>query len=499
MLPFRAVVAVDFEFEFGGHDGERPRPVCMVARELKTGKCWRIWRGEFGSTPPFPVGPDALFVAFYASAELGCFRALGWPTPSRILDLYPEFRDRTNGLFTPAGAGLIGALVYFGLDTIGALDKKEMQNLVLGGGPWSGDERKAILDYCESDVLALERLLPAMLSKLDLPRALLRGRYMAAAAAMEHNGVPIDVPTLELLRQHWTDIQDALIADVDAEFGVYDGRTFKADKFKTLIMRLNIPWVHLESGRLDLSDKAFREAAKAYPVISPLRELRSALADMRLSDLAVGRDGRNRTILSAFRSRTGRNQPSNSKFIFGPSVWLRGLVKPPPGHGLGYVDWSTQEFGIAAKLSGDAAMISAYASGDPYLAFGKQAGLLPSCATKESHGDIRQLFKTCILGIQYGMEAETLALRIGRPTIDARDLLSAHRETYKTFWCWSDATGGATFSISVEGIDRESFRFFLSNCSGIVANSHCKMPLLVTPTGQKLGGNPVVKDVKIVQ
>ena len=60
-------------------------------------------------------------------------------------------------------------------------------------------------------------------------------------------------------------------------------------------------------------------------------------------------------------------------------------------------------------------------------------------------------------------------------------------------------TGGATFSISVEGIDRESFRFFLSNCSGIVANSHCKMPLLVTPTGQKLGGNPVVKDVKIVQ
>ena len=31
---------------------------------------------------------------------------------------------------------------------------------------------------------------------------------------------------------------------------------------------------------------------------------------MRLADLAVGADGRNRTILSAFRSRTGRNQPS---------------------------------------------------------------------------------------------------------------------------------------------------------------------------------------------
>jgi len=43
---------------------------------------------------------------------------------------------------------------------------------------------------------------------------------MAAAAAMELNGIPIDVPTLELLRKHWTDIQDDLIAEVDADFGV---------------------------------------------------------------------------------------------------------------------------------------------------------------------------------------------------------------------------------------------------------------------------------------
>ena len=93
-------------------------------------------------------------------------------------------------------------------------------------------------------------------------------------------------------------------------------------------------------------------------------------------------DGRNRCLLSAFRSRTGRNQPSNSKFIFGPSVWLRGLIKPPPGYGLAYIDWSQQEFGIAAALSGDPAMMDAYHSGDPYLAFAKQAGAVPAHATK---------------------------------------------------------------------------------------------------------------------
>src|SRR5947207_8708738 len=104
--------------------------------------------------------------------------------------------------------------------------------------------------------------------------------------------------------------------------------------------------------------------AKAHPQVSPMRELRSALSDLRLNDLAVGSDGRNRTILSAFRSRTGRNQPSNTKYIFGPSVWLRSLIKPPPGCGVAYVDWSQQEFGINAALSGDRPMWEAYTSAE---------------------------------------------------------------------------------------------------------------------------------------
>jgi DNA polymerase I len=179
--------------------------------------------------------------------------------------------------------------------------------------------------------------------------------------------------------------------------------------------------------------------AKAHPAVAPMRELRSALSDLRLNDLAVGRDGRNRTILSAFRSRTGRNQPSNARYIFGPSVWLRSLIQPPPGFGLAYVDWGQQEFGIGAALSGDRAMQTAYLSGDPYLAFAKQAGAVPADATKQSHGPTRELFKTCALGVQYGMEAPSLAGRIGQPPIVARDLLRAHHETYRTFWRWSDA------------------------------------------------------------
>jgi hypothetical protein len=184
----------------------------------------RVWHDEFGDNPPYSTGPNSLFVAYYASAEIGCHLALGWPVPERVLDLFTEFRCRTNGLPTVSGAGLLGALAHHGLDGIGAFEKNEMRALVLRSGPWSESEKAAILDYCESDVAALARLLPAMLPALDLSRALLRGRYMGAAARMERNGVPIDTSALSRLGRHWSDIKDQLIAEIDTDYGVYEGR-----------------------------------------------------------------------------------------------------------------------------------------------------------------------------------------------------------------------------------------------------------------------------------
>jgi DNA polymerase I len=84
-------------------------------------------------------------------------------------------------------------------------------------------------------------------------------------------------------------------------------------------------------------------------------------------------------------------------------------------------------------------MRAAYRSGDCYLAFAKLAGGVPPDATKQTHGPQRELFKLCALGVLFGMMAGGLALRINRPIPYARDLLRLHRETFKTFWRWSDA------------------------------------------------------------
>ena len=374
------IFLVDFEFHPArGREGNPPVPVCMVVREWPSGRTRRYWQADLQqmATPPFPTGDRALCVAYYASAEMDCFQVLGWAPPVNVLDLFTEFRCLTNGLRLAHGSGLLGALMHYGLPGIGGEQKDAMRDLILTGGPWSPAEELAILDYCETDVVALADLLTAMQDQIDWPRALLRGRYMQAVSRIQMNGVPLDIDALAKLRANWLAIQDQLIADIDSDYGVYEGRTFKASRWEEYLVANDIPWPRLESGRLDMCDATFREMARTYVEVAPIRELRSALSEMRLANLHVGDDGRNRCLLSPFRARTGRNQPSNSKFIFGPSVWLRGLIRPKPGWGLAYVDWSQQEFGIAAALSGDPAMMEAYRSGDPYLAFANQAGAVP--------------------------------------------------------------------------------------------------------------------------
>ena len=84
--------------------------------------------------------------------------------PTRILDLYVEFRNATNGLSTPCGNGLLGALTYYGIDCMLTVEKDEMRELAMRGGPYIEAEQVALLDYCQEDVDALGKLLPKMLS-----------------------------------------------------------------------------------------------------------------------------------------------------------------------------------------------------------------------------------------------------------------------------------------------------------------------------------------------
>jgi hypothetical protein len=149
-------MVVDFEFEFGGHatledagrSGERPRPVCMVAKDLRSGQTWERFRGEFGPQPPFPTGPDSVLIAYYASAELGCFRALGWQFPTFVLDLFTEFRASPMGAIPPRC--LVIRCPYLFRWTVSTPRKG-----IFVRGYWPvalGRGLRSFLKYCGSDV-----------------------------------------------------------------------------------------------------------------------------------------------------------------------------------------------------------------------------------------------------------------------------------------------------------------------------------------------------------
>lgn len=443
-LPYARIIALDFEF-FGA-EGDNPKIVCLVTTDLLTGDTQRYWRDVLLQMPqaPFDTGADTLILAYFAPAEMQCFQTLNWDPPECLVDLFVEFRRLTNGQALAYGRSLVGALLHFGLEDFVPSEKDEMRQLILSGGPWSEAQQTAILDYCKADVDALEPLFATMLYRGpwtfdDLGQALIRGRYMSAVGAMQFHGIPIDLDVFTQLRKNWPALKSKLIARVDAAFGVYESGSFKEALFEAYLAKQGIAWPRLVTGRLKLDRDTFSSMSKRHPQIRPLHELRKTLGELRLNGLAVGDDGRNRTMLSPFSSKTGRNQPSTSKFVFGPSKWVRGLIKPTEGTALAYLDWGSQEIAIAAALSGDDLLWEAYASGDPYIAFAIQAGLAPEGATKASHKAIRDRCKQVVLGTNYGMTAHGVAEAAGIHVLEARDLLQKHRDTYRTFWKWADA------------------------------------------------------------
>ncbi len=429
---FERVWAMDFEFQ--QQPGEVPTVHCLVARCFRTGQTVRQWISE--DSTPFRFGQNDLLVAYFASAELGCFLSLGWELPKHVLDLYCEWRAQTNGL--SVGRGLLDAAMTFGLDVMESSEKSTMRDLAIRGAPFTDDEQRALVDYCEQDVITTSKLLEQMLPTIDLERAILRGGYMVSVARMENTGIPIDVGTLSRLKSGWSDVVQHLVHKVDPICDVFEGTSFRTERFARYLVKHDIAWPRLDSGKLALDDDTFRQMAKRHPLeIGRFHELRHTLGQMRLSDLAVGSDGRNRVMLSPFATKTSRNAPSTSRFVFGPSTWLRSLIRPKQGRAVAYVDWKQQEFGIAGALSQDSNMVEAYASGDPYLAFAIQSGSVPPTATKQTHGAQRALFKICVLAVAYGQTEWGLAHAINKSPVHARELLRLHQRTYPKFYQWS--------------------------------------------------------------
>jgi hypothetical protein len=332
---FKSVTVCDFEYEVA--PGDLPNVLCMVAyvlnENLRHVSTVRLWCGEFGSNPPFDVGPDSLFVAYSAWAEMTCFQRLGWKFPVHILDLHTAYLASSN-LLLPYDPDqekkrekprkrLSDACRAYGIEGWEHIDKATIAEDI-GNGNWCKYGRDMVFQYCEEDVRKSTELLRAQVhgagrfSPIDVPRVLHWSNYSAKAIArVQARGMPIDMELWNLVQENKAAVIAELIRQFDPSYGsphpIYmpEGEWSNQRFEQWLIYAGVVAWPRLESGRLDISGDAFRSMYHV-PGIEGLHALRDSLGFIVKARLPIGRDGRNRPSLFPFGAATDA-QPRAAK------------------------------------------------------------------------------------------------------------------------------------------------------------------------------------------
>jgi DNA polymerase-1 len=434
-LPFEAAWMVDFEYD--RRDGGLPDPLCVVARDLKSGARIERWLDAHDPGPcPYDTGAKSVFVAHGSNAEWLCHAVAKWPTPAYVLDTYAESRALLNGL-AYGKAGLLEIASRYGIPTISTAAKDAGRAIAMQGRAYAERHKAELLHYCGTDVDTNADLLLAMLPQIlacehGLAHALMRGAYMVAIAHIDYNGVPFDADLLARLQANWFEIKRRLIDALDTgRTDCYVDYQFNRKRFAELLDRLGLleSWPKSEKlGWPTTEEEVFRERAQAHHVLNPLFELYYTLNRLRKLDLPIGQDGRHRAKGLFPFGNTGRNAPRG--FAFAPAVWVRFLIRPEPGRALVYSDYSAQEIHIAARKSRDPMLAAAVETGDPYIWYARRAGLAPPDASKITHAHLRnKILKPFQLSVHYGATAKGISQRIDGVTYDYAEyvLLDGHR------------------------------------------------------------------------
>ena len=462
---FITINVCDFEYEI--EPGGLPRVLCMVVyvlnENLQHVRTIRMWRGEFGSTPPFDMGPDALFVAYSAWAELTCFKVLGWSFPIHVFDLHTAYLAASNILLPYAPGevrkrqrkGLADACRAYGIEGWENIDKPAIAKAI-AEGRWREYGTEAVLDYCEEDVKNSAKLLRAQLRRYcdqlgrillpaaDVPRVLHWSNYSAKAVALiQARGMPIDMLRWNSVQENKPAVIGELLRQFDPSYGsedpIYtpDGEWSYA-RFERWLINSNVPhWPRLDSGRLDIDSDAFRVMSH-IPGVAGIHALRDSIGFIVRARLPIGPDGRNRPSLLPFCTATGRN--AHSKSPFNAHAGLRSFMLFSPGTIGGYLDWRAQEVGIAAVASNDAALKAAY-RGDVYHALALLCGLTDDpdpIRWKKQHPEVRTRMKSLQLAINYGMGVPSLARGLDRHPLVASAIIERHRHEYPPYWRWRE-------------------------------------------------------------
>ena len=452
---FKKIVVVDTEFQSDISNSYCTKALCAVYKDLKTEQTLKIWDYEENNLAQHHFDfEETLFVCFYATAEVGYFLKQLMGRPPYIFDCWTEYaklykNNRDLSL-------LAASTAYSYPNPISKEEKEKFRDMCIKQNTWNKKEREEILDYCEGDVLMNEHVFYKVLNDLEnicgndyetlLEQAMARGQTMACYAKVTKNGMSIDIPKLNDFNEYWLLVKNEVIKKLNSELNLWDDACkFSHSKFHQLIKKLDLlgEWPTTPMGKLKTNKETFELFDDYYPEIKKLKRIFNLLNASKLTEFAISEDARYRPYggYKPFGTHTGRCTPS-SKWIFGTAKWARSFIKPPFGCAMVNLDFKSQETFIAAVISGDEKMLASYKSGDFYMNTAILAGMAPTDATKETHPEIRKIWKTIVLATNYGQGARGMAKalkKFNKTYSEVAGLLMKYKEIYKTYFDWAEA------------------------------------------------------------
>jgi len=292
------------------------------------------------------------------------------------------------------------------------------------------------IEYSAEDAITASQLYPLQVQKA-VQHGLLRHcetvemAWVITNARIEWAGVRVDTMKRDEAITRIGIHKERLECHLESEYGIQNTKSPKqlADFFRGC----GLLYKFQQGGKVSFDKDILKMNAGLHPAIALLRAARRAsdlLADKLLSPDFVGEDGRIRAEHRQLGTDTGR-QTSRWPNFLGLDRVLRPLVIPESGYGIGEVDWSQVEVGVAAAIYGDDGLVQMFNSGDVYSSmaqhfFRYELSLedldLSSKEFKRKHKALRNQMKTCTLGIIYGITSVGLAQNLGTTKANAAAL-----------------------------------------------------------------------------
>ena len=259
-------------------------------------------------------------------------------------------------------------------------------------------------------------------------------------AEMEISGVRIDTDALRQSSAEMSREIEAIEQEIHQLAGVPFNISSARQVGEILFERLKIDEKarKTKTGQYSTTEEVLEKLRNRHPIVGKileyrgLRKLLSTYIDA-LPELINRRTGKIHTSFNQTITATGRLSSSNPNLQNIPirddeGREIRRAFIPDPGEQFFSADYSQIELRIMAHLSGDAAMIEAFTSGQDIHA--ATAAKIYKIPLDEVTKDMRRKAKTANFGIIYGISAFGLAERLNIPRSEAKQLIDGYFATF---------------------------------------------------------------------